>query len=61
MRSVHPSPFPSPFPSPTKIRAVLFDVDGTLTDTDPLHCHAYREVLVEVIPKKLFAHSLSGS
>ena len=28
-------------PDLSKIKAVLFDVDGTLTDSDPLHFKAY--------------------
>ena len=27
------------------LKAVLFDLDGTLADTDPLHLLAWREVL----------------
>ena len=27
---------------------MLFDIDGTLCDSDPLHYHAYREMLQEV-------------
>ncbi|EPS67768.1 hypothetical protein M569_07008 [Genlisea aurea] len=30
------------------LEAVLFDVDGTLCDTDPLHYHAFREMLQEI-------------
>lgn len=30
------------------LEAVLFDVDGTLCDTDPLHYDAFREMLQEV-------------
>ncbi len=26
------------------IRAIIFDLDGTLADTEPLHCEAFREV-----------------
>ena len=42
MRPVHSNPFPSP----TKLRAILFDVDGTLTESDPLHLLAFQEILV---------------
>lgn len=30
------------------VEAVLFDVDGTLCDSDPLHYYAFREMLLEV-------------
>lgn len=30
------------------LQAVLFDVDGTLCDSDPLHYYAFREMLQEV-------------
>ncbi|KDO43306.1 hypothetical protein CISIN_1g0259441mg, partial [Citrus sinensis] len=29
------------------LEAVLFDVDGTLCDSDPLHHYAFREMLQE--------------
>ena len=28
------------------IRAIIFDLDGTLADTEPLHFAAFREVLL---------------
>lgn len=31
------------------LEAVLFDVDGTLCDSDPLHYYALREMLQEVL------------
>jgi hypothetical protein len=31
------------------LEAVLFDVDGTLCDSDPLHYFTFREMLQEVI------------
>jgi hypothetical protein len=31
------------------LEAVLFDVDGTLCDSDPLHYYAFREMLQEVL------------
>lgn len=31
------------------LEAVLFDVDGTLCDSDPLHHYTFREMLQEVI------------
>lgn len=30
------------------LEAVLFDVDGTLCDSDPIHLIAFREMLLEV-------------
>ncbi|CAL2258943.1 unnamed protein product [Prunus armeniaca] len=30
------------------LEAVLFDIDGTLCDSDPIHCHAFREMLQEI-------------
>lgn len=30
------------------LEAVLFDIDGTLCDSDPIHYYAFREMLVEV-------------
>lgn len=30
------------------LEAVLFDIDGTLCDSDPLHYYAFREMLQEV-------------
>lgn len=36
-----------PMPDLSKIKAVLFDVDGTLTDSDPLHFKAFQEILVQ--------------
>ena len=36
-----------PLPDLSKIKAVLFDVDGTLTDSDPLHFKAFQEILVQ--------------
>ncbi|KAK4486517.1 hypothetical protein RD792_009200 [Penstemon davidsonii] len=30
------------------LEAVFFDIDGTLCDTDPLHHHAFREMLLEI-------------
>ncbi|KAG1360942.1 Haloacid dehalogenase-like hydrolase domain-containing protein Sgpp [Cocos nucifera] len=30
------------------LEAILFDVDGTLCDSDPMHYHAFREMLLEI-------------
>src|SRR5260370_865516 len=44
-----PRPLPRPNRawqlSPIMIRAVIFDLDGTLVDTEPLHFAAFNEVL----------------
>ena len=34
-----------PLPDLSKIKAVLFDVDGTLTNSDPLHFKAFYDIL----------------
>lgn len=39
------------------LRAILFDVDGTLADSDPLHFLAFKEILLEVCPWLLVAWS----
>jgi hypothetical protein len=36
-----------PLPDLSTIKAVLFDVDGTLTNSDPLHFKAFQEILVQ--------------
>eukprot|EP01018_Ginkgo_biloba_P011624 Gb_06527 [translate_table: standard] len=36
-----------PFPSVNTLEAVLFDVDGTLCDSDPLHYLTFRDMLQE--------------
>lgn len=33
---------------PSPVQAVLFDIDGTLADTDPVHARTWREALSEV-------------
>jgi beta-phosphoglucomutase family hydrolase len=38
----------SPVADGHDVAAVIFDFDGTLVDTMPLHCAAYRRVLAEV-------------
>ncbi|KAG0601568.1 hypothetical protein M758_11G122100 [Ceratodon purpureus] len=49
------------------VQAVLFDIDGTLADSDPLHYLAFREMLAEIgyncgnpITKEFYSSSLSG-
>lgn len=36
-----------PMPDLSTIKAVLFDVDGTLTNSDPLHFKAFQDILQE--------------
>ena len=38
----------SAFTALAPLEAVLFDVDGTLCDSDPIHHIAFREMLLEV-------------
>ena len=38
---------PSTLPSLKSLRGVLFDIDGTLCDSDPLHYQAFQEILLE--------------
>lgn len=33
---------------PTSVKGILFDMDGTLTDSDTLHFEAYRETFLKV-------------
>eukprot|EP00850_Spirogloea_muscicola_P015368 SM000117S25488 [mRNA] locus=s117:123004:124571:+ [translate_table: standard] len=54
-------------PPLAELRAVLFDVDGTLADSDPLHFLAFRECLQEVgfqdgvpIDEAFFQQRISG-
>ncbi|KAK6146414.1 hypothetical protein DH2020_020283 [Rehmannia glutinosa] len=49
------------------LEAVLFDVDGTLCDTDPLHYYAFREMLQEIgfnggvpITEDFFVENIAG-
>ena len=44
-----PASFQRVLPPLAGLKAVLFDVDGTLTDSDPLHFLAFKEILQEVI------------
>ncbi|KAG2438042.1 hypothetical protein HXX76_005655 [Chlamydomonas incerta] len=60
----------SPGPAPvdfTAFRGVLFDVDGTLVESDPLHFKAFQEILSELgynggepITEDFFRHHISG-
>ncbi|XP_065879073.1 haloacid dehalogenase-like hydrolase domain-containing protein Sgpp [Euphorbia lathyris] len=49
------------------LEAILFDVDGTLCDSDPLHYYVFREMLQQInfndgvpITEQFFAEKLSG-
>lgn len=49
------------------LEAVLFDVDGTLCDSDPLHHYAFREMLLEIgynggvpITEEFFVQHIAG-
>lgn len=45
------------------LRALLFDLDGTLVDTDPLHHHTWRELLAPhgiVVDDDLYRRKFSG-
>lgn len=37
-----------PFSKLAPLEAILFDIDGTLCDSDPIHYYAFREMLQEV-------------
>lgn len=57
-----------PFPPISTLKAVLFDVDGTLTDSDPLHYVAFRDMLQEEgymggepITEEFFVEHISGN
>src|SRR4249919_1373376 len=50
-------------PRSMTLRALLFDLDGTLCDTDPLHHHTWRELLAPhgiVVDDDLYRRKLSG-
>lgn len=56
-----------PFPSANFVEAVLFDLDGTLVDSDPLHYSTFRDILQEVgfqggdpITEEFFSKYISG-
>ncbi|KAL0429403.1 UNVERIFIED_CONTAM: Haloacid dehalogenase-like hydrolase domain-containing protein Sgpp [Sesamum radiatum] len=49
------------------LEAILFDIDGTLVDSDPIHYYAFREMLQEVgfnggepISEEFFIKNISG-
>ncbi|XP_024401807.1 haloacid dehalogenase-like hydrolase domain-containing protein Sgpp [Physcomitrium patens] len=56
-----------PLPPIKSVKAILFDVDGTLADSDPLHYIAFRDMLVELeynngipISEEFFSAFISG-
>ncbi|GBG00289.1 hypothetical protein Rsub_12968 [Raphidocelis subcapitata] len=60
-------PAPRPLPHLPSLRGVLFDIDGTLTDSDPLHFLAFQEILAEAgfnggapIDEPFFRSRISG-
>ncbi|XP_055819995.1 haloacid dehalogenase-like hydrolase domain-containing protein Sgpp [Solanum dulcamara] len=61
----HKSKCPLPVDAPLK--AILFDIDGTLCDSDPIHYYAFREMLQEIgfnsgapISEEFFIKNISG-
>ncbi|KAB8653873.1 hypothetical protein FH972_026171 [Carpinus fangiana] len=49
------------------LQAILFDIDGTLCDSDPIHYNAFREMLQEIgfnggipITEEFFSKNISG-
>lgn len=55
------------FPAEEALKAVLFDIDGTLCDSDPLHYLSFRDMLQEVgfqggvpIDEEFFINNISG-
>ncbi|GAA0147801.1 phosphatase [Lithospermum erythrorhizon] len=49
------------------LEAVLFDIDGTLCDSDPIHHHAFQEMLLEIgynggvpIDEEFFVKNIAG-
>ncbi|KAG6557095.1 hypothetical protein Mapa_001022 [Marchantia paleacea] len=62
-----PEVIPRSIPPLGSLKAVLFDVDGTLCDSDPLHYAAFRDMLQEVgyngavpITEEFFSKYISG-
>ncbi|KAG5524012.1 hypothetical protein RHGRI_030872 [Rhododendron griersonianum] len=57
----------SPLSRLAPLEAILFDVDGTLCDSDPIHYQAYQEMLPEIdfnggvpITEEFYAEFISG-
>lgn len=56
-----------PLPRFDRLKGILFDIDGTLTNSDPLHFRAFQELLQEVnfqdgvpIDEEFFRQRISG-
>ncbi|XP_020093745.1 haloacid dehalogenase-like hydrolase domain-containing protein Sgpp [Ananas comosus] len=56
-----------PFSKLAPLEAILFDIDGTLCDSDPIHYYAFREMLQEIgfnngvpITEEFFVEKISG-
>uniref|UniRef100_M1A523 Haloacid dehalogenase-like hydrolase domain-containing protein Sgpp n=1 Tax=Solanum tuberosum TaxID=4113 RepID=M1A523_SOLTU len=54
-------------PVEAPLKAILFDIDGTLCDSDPIHYYAFREMLQEIgfnggapISEEFFIKNISG-
>ncbi|KAK4729423.1 hypothetical protein R3W88_022411 [Solanum pinnatisectum] len=54
-------------PVDAPLKAILFDIDGTLCDSDPIHYYAFREMLQEIgfnggapISEEFFIKNISG-
>ncbi|KAI3756463.1 hypothetical protein L1987_56284 [Smallanthus sonchifolius] len=59
--------FKSAFTSLVPLKAILFDVDGTLCDSDPIHLAVLRELLQEIgfnggdpIDEYFFVQNIAG-
>ncbi|MEL6606042.1 MAG: HAD family hydrolase, partial [Cyanobacteria bacterium J06614_10] len=53
---------PSP-PQDTMLKAVIFDLDGTLTDSDKVHFQVFKEIFARkgiVLDKTLYKQKISG-
>ncbi|XP_024372780.1 uncharacterized protein [Physcomitrium patens] len=56
-----------PLPQGDKLKAILFDIDGTIADSDPIHFLAFQEILAEAgynggvpISHEFFIRQMSG-
>ncbi|CDP09370.1 unnamed protein product [Coffea canephora] len=65
--SKHSSTNKSTLPVVAPLEAILFDIDGTLCDSDPIHCYAFREMLQGVgfnggqpLTEDFFIKNISG-
>ena len=68
-RHVRFSAMPRAFPSPAELQGALFDIDGTLTDSDHIHFAVFKDFLAEhnalggvlLTPKYFRAHISGGA